>query len=168
MKHKCFLQRDFSSKELVVTHLLVYHCFLRLTSVNGMIMHLVAKYLGVIFESSSSYRLYVTRYLVLPRACLVSQLCPTLCDLRTVALQAPQFMGFTRQEYWRGLPCPPPGDLPDPRIEHTSPVSPALQGNSLPTEPSGKPSSATFTSRSYSPFLSPQSPLWSKLLMHLA
>ena len=45
-------------------------------------------------------------------------------------------MGFSRQEHWSGLPCPPPGDLPDPGIE---PASPALQADSLPTaKPSGK------------------------------
>ena len=38
----------------------------------------------------------------------------------TVAYQAPLPMGFSRQEYWRGLPCPPPGDLPDPGIELAS------------------------------------------------
>ena len=41
-----------------------------------------------------------------------------------------------RQEYWSGLPCPPPGDLPNPGIE---PRSPALQADSLPAEPQGKP-----------------------------
>ena len=45
-------------------------------------------------------------------------------------------MGFSRQEYWSGLPCPPPGDLPDPGIE---PRSLALQVNSLGSEPPGKP-----------------------------
>ena len=45
-------------------------------------------------------------------------------------------MGFYRQEYWSGLPCPPPGDLPNPGIE---PRSPALQADSLPSEPPGKP-----------------------------
>ena len=45
-------------------------------------------------------------------------------------------MGFSRQEYWSGLPCPPPGDLPDPGIE---PGSPALQVDSLPCKPRGKP-----------------------------
>ena len=45
--------------------------------------------------------------------------------LWTVAHQAPLSMGFSRQEYWRGLPCPPPGDLPNPGIE---PTSPALLG----------------------------------------
>ena len=41
-------------------------------------------------------------------------------------------MGFSSQEYWSGLPCPPPGDLPDPGIEPVSPTSPALQVGSLP------------------------------------
>ena len=41
------------------------------------------------------------------------QSCLTLCDPWTVALQASRSMGFSRQEYWIGLPCPPPGDLPD-------------------------------------------------------
>ena len=44
----------------------------------------------------------------------------------TVAHQSPLSMEFSRQEYWSGLPCPPPGDLPDPRFEFTSLVSPAL------------------------------------------
>ena len=56
--------------------------------------------------------------------------------LWTVAPQAPLSMGFSRQESWSGLPFPPPGDLPNPGIE---PVSPALQADSLPAEPSGKP-----------------------------
>ena len=46
----------------------------------------------------------------------------------TVALQAPRSMGFSRQEYWSGLPCPSPGDLPHPVIK---PVFPALQVVSL-------------------------------------
>ena len=54
----------------------------------------------------------------------------------TVTHQAPPTMGFSRQEYWSGLPFPPPGTLPDPGIE---PRSPALQADSLPSEPLGKP-----------------------------
>ena len=54
----------------------------------------------------------------------------------TAARQAPLSLGFSRQEYWSGLPCPPPGDLPNPGIE---PRSPALQVDSLPTELPGKP-----------------------------
>ena len=49
-------------------------------------------------------------------------------------------MGFSRQEYWSGLPFPSPGDLPNPGTEPASLVSTALQVDSLPTEPSGKPS----------------------------
>ena len=56
--------------------------------------------------------------------------------LWTVARQAPLSMGFPRQENWNGLPFPPPEDLPDPGIEPVSPVSPALQMDPLPTEPS--------------------------------
>ena len=46
----------------------------------------------------------------------------------TVACQTPLSMGFSRQEYWSGLPCPPPGDLPNPGIKPMSPASPALAG----------------------------------------
>ena len=46
----------------------------------------------------------------------------------TVVRQALQSLGFSRQEYWSGLPLPPPGDLPDPQIKPTSLVSPALAG----------------------------------------
>ena len=57
-------------------------------------------------------------------------------DSVTVACQVPLSMGFlSPQEYWSGLLCLPPGDLPNPGIE---PVSPALQAGSLPTEPPGK------------------------------
>ena len=62
---------------------------------------------------------------------LVAKLCPTLVTPWTGARQAPLSMGFSRQEYWSGLPFPSPGDLPDPRIE---PGSPALQVDSLSTE----------------------------------
>ena len=53
----------------------------------------------------------------------------------TVACQASLSMGFSRQDYWSGLSFPPPGDLPDPGIEPMSPVSPASQADSLPSEP---------------------------------
>ena len=54
----------------------------------------------------------------------------------TVTYQAPLSMGFSRKEYQSGLPFPSPGDLPDPGIE---PGSPALQADTLPSEPAGKP-----------------------------
>ena len=56
------------------------------------------------------------------------QSCLTLCDPMDVARQAPLFMGFSRQEYWRELSCPPPGHLPDPGIKPASLMSPALGG----------------------------------------
>ena len=55
--------------------------------------------------------------------------------LWTVAYQAPPSMGFSRQEYWSGLPFPSPGDLPDPGTE---PRSPALEADALTSEPPGK------------------------------
>ena len=57
----------------------------------------------------------------------------------TVARQAPLSMESSRQEDWSGLPRPPPGDLPSPGIKLVSSVSPALQKDSLPSEPPGKP-----------------------------
>ena len=62
---------------------------------------------------------------------LVAKLCPTLVAPWTVAHQASLSMGFSRQEYWSGLPFPSPENLSDPGIE---PRSPALQADSLPPE----------------------------------
>ena len=62
---------------------------------------------------------------------LVDKLCLTLATPWTVACRAPLSMGFSRQEYWSGLPFPSPGDLPNPGIK---PRSPALQADDLPTE----------------------------------
>ena len=59
---------------------------------------------------------------------LVTQSCLTLASTWTVTHQAPLSMGFSRQEYWSGLPFPPPGHLPDPGIK---PRSPALQAGSF-------------------------------------
>ena len=67
--------------------------------------------------------------------------CPTLETPWTVARQAPLSMGFSRQEYWSGLPFPSPGDLPNPGIEAGSP---ALQAGSLLTELRGKPWLCTY------------------------
>ena len=62
-----------------------------------------------------------------PPEVLVTQSCPTLCD--PMDCQTPLLMGFSRQEYWSGLPFPPPGDLLDAGVK---PASPALQAGSLP------------------------------------
>ena len=68
---------------------------------------------------------------------LVAQSC-LFATLWTVARQTPLSMRFSRQEYWSGLPCHLPGDLPNPVIEPGSPVSPALAGRFFTTEPPGK------------------------------
>ena len=67
---------------------------------------------------------------------LVAKLCLTRATPWTVAYQAPLFMGFSRQEYWSGLPFSSPGDLPGSEIE---PPSPALAGGFFTTKPPGKP-----------------------------
>ena len=67
--------------------------------------------------------------------------CFSPVTLRTVAHQAPLSTGYSRQEYWSGLLCPPPGDLPEPGIEPTTLSSPVLAGGGgcLPLAPPGKP-----------------------------
>ena len=63
-------------------------------------------------------------------ACMLSRFsCVPLFETPwTAAHQAPLSMGFSKPEYRSGLPCPPPGDLPNPGIEPTSPMSPTLVG----------------------------------------
>ena len=74
------------------------------------------------------------------RICCAVLSCPVLSDSLwapwTVVHQAPLSVGFSRQGYWSGLPCPPPGDLPNRGIE---PRSPTLQADSLLSGPPGKP-----------------------------
>ena len=72
--------------------------------------------------------------------CVLSHF-PLFATLRTIAPQAPLSVGFSRQEYWSGLPRPPPGDLPDPGIKPVSSASPALQAVSLPLSRLGSPPS---------------------------
>ena len=78
--------------------------------------------------------------------CLVTQSCPTFATPQIVACQVPLSMGFSRQEYWSGLPFPSPGDLPDLGIE---PRSPALQADFFPTELQGKLTIATINRTSF-------------------
>ena len=82
-------------------------------------------------------------------ACVHVCVCAFMCSVASVTSdslrpyglthQLPLSMRFFRQEYWSGLPCPPLGHLPDPEVEPESPVSPALQADSLTTEPPEKP-----------------------------
>ena len=64
----------------------------------------------------------------LPCCCLVTKLCPTLCDPTDCSLSGSSVHGISQARYWGRLPFPSPGDLPDPGIE---PASPALQADSL-------------------------------------
>ena len=68
--------------------------------------------------------------------CLVAQSCPTLCHPRDCSPPDSSVHGNLRARIWSGLPCPPPGDLPNPGMESRSP---ALQVDSLLSEPPGKP-----------------------------
>ena len=79
------------------------------------------------------HRLY--RSLASPCACLLSRFnhVRLFATPWTVACQAPLSMGFSRQEHWSGLPCPPPGNLPNPGIEPSSLMSPALVGRFFTT-----------------------------------
>ena len=70
--------------------------------------------------------------------CMHAQSCQTLCDPWTVACQAPLCMGFSRQEYWSGLPCPPPGDAPDPGTDSCLSCLLHWQAGSLLLVPPGK------------------------------
>ena len=65
--------------------------------------------------------------------CSVTQSCLTLCDPWTIAHQVPLTLGFSRKEYWSGLPFPSPGDLPDPGIELASLATPPLAGGFFTT-----------------------------------
>ena len=74
--------------------------------------------------------------------CVIAKLLqtrPTVCNLMDYSPPPPLSMGFTKLEYWSGLPSLPPGALSDPGIEPRSPLSPALAGGYLTTEPPGKP-----------------------------
>ena len=71
----------------------------------------------------------------LSESVLIAQSCPTATPW-TVAHQGALSMEFSRQEYWCGLPCPSPGDLPNPGIK---PMSPVLQADSLPLSHQGSP-----------------------------
>ena len=65
--------------------------------------------------------------------CQVSSVVSDSATPWTVTCQPPLSMGFSRHEYWSGLPCPPPEDLPDPRIKPKSLLSPALAGGFFTT-----------------------------------
>ena len=85
--------------------------------------------------SATCYFRYKNLYLSFPSVS-PSVMSDSFVTSWTVTCQAPLSMGFSRQEYLSGLPFPSPGDLPDPEVK---PRSPALQADSLPSEPPGRP-----------------------------
>ena len=94
----------------------------------------------VIFLSKSTYQLFSFHKTTIFLFLFFSLSCARLFATPwTVAYQAPQSMGFSRQEYWSGVPFPSPGDLPDPEIEPASPAPPTLASGFLTTEPPRKP-----------------------------
>ena len=76
------------------------------------------------------------KYKYIVCVCVITQSCVTVSDPMDCSPPGSSVLEFSRQEYWNGLPFPSPGDLPNPEIE---PGSPALQADSLLTEPPGKP-----------------------------
>ena len=94
---------------------------------------------------------------------LVVQSCLTLWDPMDCACQAPLSMEFSRQEYWSGLPCPSSGDITSPGVK---PKSPALQADSLTSEPPGKPIYVNYIFIFPSPF--PSLPFIQMITFHLS
>ena len=90
--------------------------------------HLVAETLKASIYKFEPILWFLKRYAHPVHACVLCECVRAKSFLTFVAHQAPLSMEFSRQEYWSGSPCPPPGDLPDPRTE---PTSPALQADSL-------------------------------------
>ena len=85
------------------------------------------KFNSQMVNSQETYHIFLN-----PCMCvLVTQSCLTLCNPMNCSRQAPLSIGFSRQEYWSGLPFPSPGDLPNQGIEHRSP---ALQADPFLTE----------------------------------
>ena len=90
-------------------------------------------------EYTPSPSVNIHHYLLCMCVCSVASIVSDSESLWTVARQAPLSMGFSRQEYWSGLPFPPLEELPHPGIEPTSLTSPALAGRFLITAPPAKP-----------------------------
>ena len=104
--------------------------------------------LGKRFHKVSTSQAAINSFLAMPITLQLLWISAVLSDFSCVQLfvapwtidqQAPLSMGFSWQEYWSGLPCPPPRDLPDPEIKLASHVPPALQADSLALSYWGSP-----------------------------
>ena len=107
--------------------------FVRLTPTGDIVFHGCITFSGCpLLCRSRAYLSYVLCWL-----CLITELCPTLCDPMDYSPTGSSVHGDSPgKKYWSGLPCPPPGDLPNPGTE---PRSLELQVDSLPAEPPEKP-----------------------------
>ena len=123
-----------SERYVNVSRNVIHHLILLMASSQKEVKHITGELqLCLWWESENPYyiiMLYTQEYnIVLCCAVLHRFSCVRLCAiLWSVAHQAPLSMGFSRQEYWSGLLCPPPGDLPYPRTELASLMSPILAG----------------------------------------
>ena len=113
---------------VLVTQLCLTFCNPMDSSVSGILKAIILEWVAISFSSAMKAKVKVK---VKSLSCVRLFATPW-----TIAHQAPPSMGFSRQEYWSGLPFPSPGDLPDPGIE---PGSPALQADPLTSKPAGKP-----------------------------
>ena len=102
-----------------------------LTPLPPIVLHYVSSFL-CIFARATSPNIFYSLFLLYLLACMLSHFSHVwlFATLWAVDCQSPLSMGFSRQEYWSGLPCPPPGDHPDPGIES---ASPALAGGFFTT-----------------------------------
>ena len=111
--------------------------------VRKQLLSLISDFLLLILRTQNSLSLYCKNGQLLSMCVLNCISCVQLfATLWMVARQAPLSMGFSRQEFWSRLPCPPPGDLPESGIEPASLTSPELTGEFFPT-------SATWTLITY-------------------
>ena len=90
----------------------------------------------VLVKNTDEFRTVVSFYVYVCVCTKLLQSCPTLCNPMDDSPSGPSVHEILQQEYWSGLPCPPPGDFPNPGIK---PKSPALQEDSLLSEPPLKP-----------------------------
>ena len=103
-------------------------------TINGERMKMPQGSLGAVWKKRKPFPVYLQRFCNTMCVCAKSlQSCPTLCEPKTVACQAPLSMRFSRREYWSGLLCPPPRDLPNPGIEPVYLTSLGLVGRFFST-----------------------------------
>ena len=113
------------------------------TNYNHSYLSLLIEQWKVLLLLFSPLKEIIHNFCFLERKCVLCcakllQSCLTLCDPMVCDCQTPLSMRISRQEYWNGLPCPPLGDLTDPRVEPASLTSPALIGMFFTTSIPGK------------------------------